>query len=206
MNKAFCLFTAIILCITLLGCAQICATELESGSLTTKPELKPELTDIRAICTLSTLECYYHNVAKAFKPAQEGFYGIFENDRTFWVEYSGIVRIGIDLSNVEMDIHDSEITITLPPAKILAIKVDETSLNSSSLIASADGRINHNPITASDQTAAIHAAQEAMQAEAENNTALLQSAQGRAKSLINNYISQLAELSETPYSIVWNFT
>lgn len=50
-----------------------------------------------AICELSTMDCYYHNVAKYFeKDAQKGFLGIGKKDKRFWIEYSGVVQMGID--------------------------------------------------------------------------------------------------------------
>ena len=163
----------------------------------------PDLTEIRSICDLATLECYYHNVAKATKPAGKGIIHLGEKERIFWIEYSGAVQIGIDLSQVAMSAEGQNITITLPAAKILSIRVDETSLHEDSYISSADSW-NHNKITAGDQTAAIQSAQLEMQRTAQSSTSLLLNAQSRAKSLIENYIDQLAEATGTDYSITWN--
>lgn len=66
------------------------------------------MTEMRAICELSTMDCYYHNVAKYFeKDAQRGFWGIGKKDKHFWVEYSGVVRMGIDASLVNIEVEDT---------------------------------------------------------------------------------------------------
>ncbi len=46
-------------------------------------------------------------------------------DKKFWIEYGGIVKLGIDVSLVKIDIQDINVTITLPQAKVLSCKVDE---------------------------------------------------------------------------------
>ena len=44
-----------------------------------------------------TLETYYHNVAEVEKEAGSGITHWFEKDRKLWIEYTGIVKIGIDI-------------------------------------------------------------------------------------------------------------
>ena len=69
----------------LLGCTA-CGQKEEA------PTVELDVTEMRAICELSTMDCYYHNVAKYFEEdAQKGFLGIGKKDKHFWIEYSGIV-------------------------------------------------------------------------------------------------------------------
>ena len=65
---------------------------------------EPDIAQVRNICNLATLECYYHNVAKSVKEAGSGLWHIGEKDRTFWIEYTGTARLGIDMSKVSMKI------------------------------------------------------------------------------------------------------
>ena len=58
---------------------------------------EPDITRIRTICNLATLECYYHNVAKSTKTAGSSITDWFEKDREFWIEYTGVAKIGIDM-------------------------------------------------------------------------------------------------------------
>ena len=188
----------ILLFIITIGLFSACSTE------PVKPERKePEIAQIRSICNLATLECYYHNVAKSTKKAQSGFFGIGEEDRKFWIEYTGTAKIGIDMTKVDMTIDADKVTVTLPKAELLSVNVDPKELNENSYIASEDAFFNSNKITATDQTNAIKNAQAEMENSVKSNSTLLLNAQNRAKDLIENYIVQLGKLSNVEYKIEW---
>ena len=163
---------------------------------------EPDIMQIRSICNLATLECYYHNVAKSIKEAGSGISHWGEKDRKFWIEYTGSAKIGIDMSKVSMKIEGNNITVSMPNAKLLSIDIEE--LTQDFYIISDDGW-NKNKITAEDQTAAINAAQAAMKKSVESNSALLLNAQNRAKNLIENYINKMGELSGVSYTIQWEY-
>lgn len=189
--------TLIILCV-LLSCGTFGCAPKNRNSV----KKEPDITQIRSICNLATLECYYHNVAKSTKTAGSGISHVGEIDRKFWIEYTGIAKIGIDMSKVDMQIEGDTVTVFLPNAKLLSIDIEEDDLNEGSYIASADS-INSNKITAEDQTKAINNAQSTMAESVRNNPQLLLNAQSRAQDLIENYINQLGELSNTEYNIKW---
>lgn len=165
-------------------------------------EKYPDITHIRSICELATLECYYHNVAKSTKETGKGILHLGEKERTFWIEYSGTAKIGIDVSEVEMEIKGKQIEITIPKAKLLGLA--DYSFEEDNYISSDDG-INKNPITAENQTQAIAAAEADIKQMLENDNAMLLRAQDNAKKLIENYIEQLSQLSETDYQIKWHY-
>lgn len=165
---------------------------------------EPDILQIRNIVNLATLECYYHNVAKGEKSKGTGITAIGEKDRKFWIEYTGIVTLGVDMSKVTMEINDTDITITLPPAKVLGLTIDDDSWNPDSYISSQDG-INQNKITAEDVTAAILVAQKTMKETAESNATMLNNAQIRARTLIENYINQLGAIAGIEYKINWKY-
>ena len=164
---------------------------------------EPDIMQIRSICNLATLECYYHNVAKSKKESGSGISHIGEVDRKFWVEYTGIAKIGIDMSEVDMKIVDDKVSVFIPDAKLLSTSIYEKELNEDSYIFSGDSWFNKNKITAEDQTSAINKAQAEMAETVMNNAALLLSAQSRAQKLIENYIVQLGQLSNIEYKIEW---
>ena len=175
------------------------------GCSTNKENVKePDIIQIRNICNLATLECYYHNVAKSIKEPEAGITHIGEKERTFWIEYTGKVRLGIDMSKVTMNIKGSDVEVTLPEAKVLSSSIDKKTLDENSYISSENGW-NKNSITATDQTKAIDEAQKGMEEEVKKNSSLLLSAQNRAKTLIENYIIQLGEASGIQYNIKWNY-
>ena len=193
MRKTAIVFVLILVISMFSGCAQ----KSEAN-----PK-EPDITQIRSICNLATLECYYHNVAKSEKKVGSGISHIGEVDRKFWIEYTGIAKIGIDMSKVDMKIEGEKVTVFIPNAKLLSIDISETDLNEKSYITSGDSWFNNNKITADDQTSAINNAQSTMAESVKNNSSLLLSAQSRAQELIENYIVQLGQLSNIEYKIEW---
>lgn len=182
----------------LLLCLTACGTPAEPA----EPVTPPQVEKIRSICELATLECRYNNVARSVKKAPPGFTHIGEKDRIFWVEYTGIARIGIDLSAVSIELDGDTVTVTLPAARTLSISVDESTLDQSAFYLSEDG-INPNPITAEDQITAIRAAQEDMTARVAENTALMVQARDRAQKLIENYIRKVGDAAGVTYELRW---
>ena len=123
---------------------------------------------MKTICELSVMDCYYHNVAKFYDKDAEKFL-FWTKDKEFWIEYSGIVRLGVDVDQVAVSVNGNTVTVTLPEAKVLGCKVDPDSLSEDSYIV-ADGSAS---ITADDQTAAFAAAQKDMENSAAGDTVLL---------------------------------
>lgn len=167
-----------------------------------KNEQTLDMQRINSFGSLTTLKCYYHNVAKSTKPA-----GAFmEKDRRFWIEYTGIAEIGVDFSQVKIKDtkstgnKKSEITIAIPDAKLTKTDFDENSL---SYIYDKDSWWNKNPITPEDETNAIGAAQKEMRQNVQQDKQLLNKAQEQAKSIIENYVKQFGELHGMTYSVSW---
>lgn len=107
----------------------------QRGSKSTEPDIM----QVRSICKLATVECYYHNVAKSEKPAGTGIWHFGEKDRQFWIEYTGTVKLGIDMSKVQMKVNGTDVTVTIPEAEVQQVNVDDDSYNSDSYIFSEDG-------------------------------------------------------------------
>lgn len=159
---------------------------------------EPDLTQIRSICKLATLECYYHNVAKSTKEAGSGVAHWGESDRQFWTEYTGVVKIGVDMSKGTIDVQGTDVTVYIPDAEIISIKLDSESIQEP--ITDTDS-INKNPIDSDDITGAVDDAQNQISTSIENDSSLLASAQDRAKKLIQNYIDRLGEASGVTFTV-----
>ena len=153
--------------------------------------------DIRAICELATLECYYNNVAKIEKKADN----IFQKNRTMWIEYEGKATIGIKMSDVVINVSGTTVNITMPSAEILST---DYTFKEDSYVASADGWLWPNKISTEDQQAGVIEGQEAMKDAILNNKGLFLKAEDRAKELIENYITKLGEAVGQEYTINWN--
>lgn len=191
--------TSVVLILTMMGLVLSgCGTKTQEAQ---KNE-QPEIGQVRSICELATLECYYHNVAKSTKTKGEGITHIGEKDRKFWIEYTGTIKMGIDMSKVKMSVKGTEVKITMPEAEVLDVSVDEKSYNEDSYTMSQDGW-NQNKITAEDATAAIKKAKKEMTETAMENSSLLLNAQERAKKLIKNYVDKIGEVSGVEYKITW---
>jgi len=181
------------------------ATETSVTEVELMESQKPNITQIRSICKLATLSCYYHDVAKSVKEAGTGIWHKGEKDRKFWTEYTGVAKIGVDMSKGHMEIEDKTKTVTIyiPEAEILSIKVDETSV--ADPIVEGDDSIlwYKNEISADDITGAVKDAQDDITAQIQNNSTILVNAQDRAKELIENYIVRLGQATDVKYKIVW---
>lgn len=158
---------------------------------------------IRSICNLATLECKYHNVARSQKKAGTGISHWGETDREFWVEYTGVAKLGIKMEKVQIEINEDKVKVSIPNAEVLSIGFDQKSLTEDSCYISEDAFFNKNKITDEDQLSAIDDAQKEMEKAVLSNSGLLKSAENKAKELIANYINKMGELSGVEYQIEW---
>ena len=158
-----------------------------------------EAEDLRAICELSTVSCYYNNVVKVDNKADN----IFQKDRKMWLEYEGEAKIGIDMSKLEIDIGADTVKIKLPKAEIMSIGIKEDTLDEKTQVSSSDGWLFKNKITAEEQNKAIEKGIKEMEKAVKKNSALFQRAEKNAKELIENYIAELSKIIEKEYKIIW---
>ncbi len=161
-------------------------------------QIQPQEAQMRSICELATLECYYHNVAKYKEEDAEGIL-LWKKDKHFWMEYEGVVTLGIDASLVTIDVNGTDVNITMPKARILDCKVNEESLTPDSIIVakkSAD-------VKAEDQMLAFAEAQGKMQETAAADTTLLANAQQRAQKLLEDYVNNIGKVTGQQYNIKW---
>jgi len=190
-KKIIALFLTLIVSFTFVSCRD---TE------TNQMEIKPQASQMKAICELAVMECYYHNVVKYKIEDAEGIW-FWKKDKHFWIEYTGTVKLGIDTSKVSVEVKDDFITITIPEAKVLSQKVDADSLTKESFIVDK----NSAKIRAEDETKAFSEAQEKMVLAASADTTLLASAQQRAKMLLEEYILNIGKVVGKEYSIEWKY-
>lgn len=188
------------MCLLLTGCS---ASGLDKRIDNMKAENKPDVNQIRNICELATLECEYRNVAKSTKAPASGILHLGEKSRKFWVEYRGKVEISFDVSKIKMEENETNIHITLPEPK-LTCSVAQDSSDDRKYIIEPDQFLQKNPITADDQTQAIKSAQESMREQVINDSSLIQTAEKQAEELIENYITQIGDLTHTEYHVTFD--
>lgn len=181
---------------TLLICFLLVCTACKNKK--EEPQAKPDVVQAKAICELATMECYYNNVAKYYEEDASGFL-FWEKDKDFWIEYSGIVTVGIDASRLAIEVDGTTVTISLPPAEVLDCAVDSDSLTEDSFYIADDSA----KVKAEDQTQALQVAQQKMREEAENDSELLSDAQQLAQKLLEDYVNNLGEAVGVEYTIEW---
>ena len=118
MKRLFLLMIAVVVCIAFCSCSA-------------KPA--PDFTSISSICELATLECYYHNVATY---EDQGWNFIISvGNKKAWIEYDGIIKIGIDGNKVVVHEPNKEnvIEIEIPKSQVLSVNVDSDSILSNNI-------------------------------------------------------------------------
>lgn len=188
-------FIALFLTLGLLFICISCAKTEEQ-----QKTIEPQASQMKSICELATMECYYHNVAKYTKKDAEGIL-LWKKDKRFWIEYSGIVKIGIDASLVTIEVKKDSVIITIPNAKVLDKKVDAASLTKEAFIVDK----NSARLSGEDQTKAFKEAQENMVKAAAKDSGLLASAQQRAQTLLGEYVTNIGNAVGKKYSIEWKY-
>ena len=192
MKKIIALLIALVGTLLLLnGCGK------EIVELNEDPEIEFSVSEsqLQSICKLATLKCYFNNVAKTTLVGN-----ILQKDSKLWIEYSGIVNMGVDFSKVKLEIDGDKLIITMPDAEILDIRDPE--IDDDSYYFSEKG-IFSVKITAEDERDAFIEAQKNMRQIANESKSLLQTAKMRAQMLVENYVNQMDELAGTKHTIVW---
>lgn len=189
MKKKLCVLLALICLLAIPGCGTNDKAE---------KEVLPEISQMQAICELATMKCYYHNVAKYYEEDASGILW-WEKDRNFWVEYAGVVTVGIDTSKVKLKVTGNKVTITMPKARVLDCKVDEATLTADSFIVASDSA----DVKAEHQTAALAEAQANMEQAASLDNELLANAEQRAQKLLSDYVKNIGDSFGKEYVIEW---
>ena len=160
---------------------------------------EPNFSEIKAICELATLKCYYHNTSE-IRQSSSGVGKWLGNIgyKKAWIEYDGIVKLGIDASKVKIEPNGNKVEVYVPNATILSVDVDTESMSEA---VSETGWFTK--ITTEERDDAQKEAQDNMREKAESNTALLSQATQRAKDIIKDYIINVGKLIGVEYEIEW---
>ena len=186
MNRKNIVILIVLLLLVITGCGK------------KNPDVKPSLSQVRNISDLATVKAYYHNVAKVEKKKGQGLTHLFEVDRKYWIEYTGVVKIGIKMSSITIDEKDNVVTINMPRAEILSHHCE--NYNDDSIYKNEDG-FNENKIEDSEVNEAIKKADEEMLEKVKSNQSLFNRAEDGAEKLIQNYIEQVGKISGKKYEV-----
>ena len=156
---------------------------------------------VSRICELATLRCYYHNVAEFEDQPALFQYGLFRYGyRHFFLEYSGIVEVGVDAGEIIINPPDENnvVGIVVPEARILNISADKDTITNpeseTGLFTSVDTE---------DIADAFAEAQRNMKQEAGNDQVILRQARENAKELLKQYVLNIGNLVGKQYKVKW---
>ena len=182
----------------------ICALVMLNKPDTNADEIleKPDFSEVTKIGELATLRCFYHNVAEYEKQPDGLFqYGLFQvGYKKFWIEYTGTVEMGIDISKVKIGQPDEDgfVRVYIPEVEKFRVNQDSTSLQEPVYETGV-----FTSITTEEKTAALSQAQEKMEATARADQSMLQRARENAKTLIEQYIINVGVNLGQEYDVVW---
>ena len=146
---------------------------------------------LRSVSQLTTVEYHYTNMGKFEKNADLNGWTIPLTKASFILAYDGKITAGVRLDDVQIDVQDKTITITLPPAEILSHEVDEASIE-----VYDESNNLFNPISISDYAAFSKHQKTVMEGKVVDG-GLLEEARKKA----GEVISQLLETANPDYTI-----
>lgn len=153
---------------------------------------------LRTVQELVTVEYHYTNMGKFENQAD--FYGwkVPFTSKSFIVSYDGIIKAGVDLSEVEPEVDDLDhtITITLPKSEIMSHEIPEDSIE----VFDETHNI-FNQITIEDYTDFTKDQKEAVMQKAIDN-GLLTSADEKARESVESFLTLIPGMDE--YTLIIN--
>lgn len=161
-----------------------------------------DFSEVKAICELATLRCYYHNTAE-LKRESSGILRYLGNVgyKKAWIEYDGIIRLGIDASQVKIttpEPGETTVKVYVPEAEIMDVTFDSDSMVE---VVSESGWFTS--ISTEERAEAQAQAQKILEERANNDASLKEQATNRAKDIIKRYIINIGKQIGIDYTVEW---
>ena len=183
MKKWMSLFLTGMMMLSMMGCG---------GTKAASPSI--EEINKREVCESAVLKCYYHNVEPCEEKDVKGFLA-WKKDKKYWLEFDAVVTLGIDASKVGIEVSGTKVTVTIPQAKIL-------SCESQNILEPYYDKGSVEESNAGKQKT-MEAGIQKMMERIQNDQDLLDSAQARAKELLENYIKNIGSMAGVDYTVEW---
>ena len=154
----------------------------ESVPVITSDVIKESL---MSISELSTIEYHYTNVGK-FEEIKD-FYGweIPFTEKMFIVAYDGLIKAGLDLQSLKIQVKEKMINVTMPNAKIISHEMFEESIEVFDESSSVFNQIEITDFISFTKDNKQNAEREAL------SKGILENAQKRSESIIETYIKSI---------------
>lgn len=186
--------TLIIVLVTAAALLAVYYTGVRVGEHQTQPTITSDLLDqqLRSVQELVSVDYHYTNMGKFEN--QVDFYGwsVPFTTKSFILSYDGLIKAGVDLSQVQVTVNDSThtVTVTLPKSKIISHEIFEDSLV---VFNEVDGIFN--PITIEDYNGFTQEQKAAVEQKALDN-GLLTAADEKAREAVESLLSLLPGMEE----------
>lgn len=119
------IIVVIVLVVTFFGGVLYSRFKGNSGTTITQSTLKETLLNISE---LASTEYNYTKMGKYENSLTINGWSIPFTQKSFILSYDGTIKAGYDLKNAKTSVSGSNITITLPKAKVLSHEIDESSI------------------------------------------------------------------------------
>lgn len=163
----------------------------------------PDFSGLREVAELSSLECYYHNVVKYHRDADGWLFGLGSiGEKNMWFEYDGVIRMGVNIDQVEVSQPDLDgvVTVTIPPIQVLG----HPDIDTASMTDPIEANGLFTTLTADEKNKALSDAQANLLAMAEGDERAKLQAKERVKSLLERYVKNIGEALGKTYTVQWN--
>lgn len=161
-----------------------------------------ELSKAQRIAELATLKAYYHDVIKVEKDGSGALLGLGDiGYKKMWVEYTGIVSMGVDVSKITISQPDAQgiVTVKIPKDVIIGeVDIDEDSI-SEPLIEKGW----FTKITTEERKEALIDSHNKMLEKTKADKSMQNQARERAKFLLEEYIENVGTAVGKEYTVKW---
>ncbi len=141
--------------------------------------------ELAAMSELGTMTYAYTELG-SYKN-KKAFYGVTLpfTEKSFILTYDGIIKAGIDMSEVKVELSDASVSVTLPAAKILSHEIDEESVQLYD-----EKHSIFNPFDVKDYTE-FYADQKKRAEKKAKERGMLTEAQKQAESVVKGLLTEL---------------
>lgn len=157
---------------------------------------EPEITsttiaqELKEVSDLTVLEYNYTKVGKFENSLQLNGWNIPLTTKSFLLTYRGQLKMGIDMSQIHVEVNNNTITITLPDVAILSNSIDENSIEV------YDETTNiFNPIRIQDYATFANQQKDLAEDEAVEN-GMLSEAATKSESAIRRFLTMVPQIKE----------
>lgn len=180
------------LIVIILVCLLIFYAGMRYASSSSEPEITSTtiVQELKEVSDLTVLEYNYTKVGKFENSLQLNGWNIPLTTKSFLLTYKGQLKMGIDMSKIDVKVTNKTISITLPDVAFLSNIIDESSIEV------YDETTNiFNPIRIEDYATFANQQKDLAEDEAVEN-GMLSEAATKAESAIRRFLTMVPQIEE----------